>query len=211
MRCAGVFQVVLVWGVVACGAPAYAGWPFGPDKKEEAPAAQAPQEPAPDPEELERRRIASEGRAQLEGTTWTLDVKPYRSADTSAKPFTDELTFKDGTVSSARFGKAGYSASQYSVNVQGTTPLWETMQRKEGEGTLTWSGELYGQAMGGIVTRRPSDPEKPAEHFQFTGTLVPKTPPAPEPVAEPQELAAPSPQAEAPPSAEPPKKRGWFW
>ena len=190
MRDVRLCQVVVMGAVMACAAQAHA-------KQKVASEAQESQAAAQEAAALERRRrIAAETRSQLAGTAWTLEFKPYRSTDASTAPFTDELTFEDGKVSSKRFGNAGYAPSAYSVNVQGATPLWETMQVKEGEGTMTWSGELYGEAMGGILTKRPSDPEKQAEHFQFTGALISQAKPAPEePLQPPAATATISPTA----------------
>jgi hypothetical protein len=210
----GVVRTGLIIGLACAAAAPVAG------AKELAVASEA----ATSTLEEQREQV----RQQLDGTQWTLVLRPEGGGKTTE----DTLTFKGRTVASARLTKAGYSTTNYSVHVQDDgVAVWETMQSKEGGDRAFWRGDLSGETMSGILSKQPA--EQPQETFYFSATKLasgqPQTPPAsiaPAPTLPPQaQLAQPegpvagvaaqvSPEVPAPPSAPaaaPKKKRrGWF-
>jgi hypothetical protein len=110
--------------------------------------------------------LRDEIRARLDGTSWTLVLKPMEEGQKTQK---DTLTFQGREVTSQRLTKAGYNSSNYSVNIGGDgVAVWETMQTKEGEGVAFWRGELQGETMQGVLSQQPT--EGPVQAFSFTAT-----------------------------------------
>ena len=200
----------------------------------EAPAA-APQ-PVTPPAAAKPLTPEQHIQAQLNGTTWSLDLAASGQGKKSPK---DTVTFEDGKVSSARLSKAGYGQSNYTLTIgDDGVAVWETMQSQDGKGVVFWRGELHGSAMRGIVSEHPTEGEN--NDWSFSGaensgrtiqvpahraSVAPAMPSAPPVVAAPQAPAKPAPVvmtpvAPAPPAAAPrapveapaaaKKKKGWF-
>ena len=184
--------------------------------------------PAPSEERVRQEKVRQELRTKLEGTSWVLQLT---SGEAGTTPLQDMLTFKSGQVTSERLAKLGYGRSNCSLSVEGETGIWETMQRKEGEGVVFWRGELRNEMMQGMMSEQPvsgaakeysftaakadaaasqspeaADPapaESVAEIQEAPAAVVPVlAPPAQLPATDPVQ-AAPQPEAKQ-------KKEGWF-
>lgn len=116
-----------------------------------APAPVAPAPPAPAPTYKTKEEAV---RAQLEGTTWNLTLSPADETS-NAKPKTDTLSFEADKISSEWLSKSGYTPSRYSLTINGSTPVLDTMQSNEKEGTVLWHAEVVGSSIRGIVSERP--------------------------------------------------------
>ena len=132
------------------------------------------------------------------------------SGANKTKPKEDTVTFGQKEVVSERFSKGGYLNSNYTLTINGDTPVWETMQSKEKEGVVFWRGELHGSGMRGIVSEHPANGK--TVDFSFTGSEISgKTisldDQAPAPQAEVPAPAPPAPETPAPQAQTQPKKR----
>ena len=110
-------------------------------------------------------------RAQLDGTTWSVQLMPSSGAK-AAKPQKDTITFTKRQVSSEFLTKAGYPNSNYSLTLgDDGRAVWETMQTKEGEGVAFWRGEVDGATMRGVLSKHPleGEPEDYSISGQSTG------------------------------------------
>ena len=215
-------------------AGAWTAWAATED--ETAPAAPAPpvvERPAPR-RLTEMEKLREELRAKLDGTEWTLELRPMEGTGKNKR---DTVSFTGRTVTSDRLAKLGYPTSNYSLNVkEDRTATWETMQTKAGEGVVFWRGELEGETMRGVLSQQPAN--KPAESYSFVGKqtggvtpapapaepaqAVPMAEPAPVPSAQPEAaVSAPQPApapaaaqptpAPAPAPEAPKKKKSWLW
>jgi hypothetical protein len=157
-------------------------------------------------------------RAQLDGSTWTLELRP----DAGGKAVQDTVAFAGRTVSSKWLTKAGYNASNYSVQVEADgLAIWETMQSNEKEGLAFWRGELRGEKMSGILSKQPT--EGAAVNYRFTATKLGAAqaavkPQAAQPTAPAQPAVSQAGAAQpgdaaqaAPASGEPKKRKRRFW
>lgn len=213
-------QRVIQWATVAVIAAAHAGAASGetpqgaPVASEPAATAPAAQPPAPEPPKTPEDTL----RAQLETTTWSVQLTPSGSAE--AKPKKDAISFTKRQVTSEFMGKSGYPASNYSLTIgDDGRGVWETMQTKEGEGVAFWRGEFDGTAMRGVLSKHPV--EGAVEDYNFSGQIeggqvitIPERA-APAPVAAPKPAKAPPAPAAAPAQpagdqAPAKKKRKWF-
>ena len=219
----------LVMGFVMPGARAEDASATAQPQAAPAAAPATPPAPAPAPEKPTTKEDAV--RSQLDGTKWALAMTPMSGGD-KAKGKEDTVTFGQKEVVSERLSKGGYLNSNYTLTINGDTPVWETMQSKEKEGVVFWRGELHGSSMRGIVSEHPANGK--TVDFSFTGnevsgkaiTLDGQAPPPPSvPAPQADAVAAPAPdtsvappapaapaQAAPAPQAQPqPKKRkGWF-
>lgn len=163
-----------------------------------------------------------DARAQLSGTKWALELKPV-GAGKAAK---DTVSFEGRKLSSERLMKDGYLQSNYTLRIEGDTPVIETMQAKEDGGAAFWRWEISGATAQGVVTEQNAKGE--AEQYAFSGqestgkviTLDPALPVdrhALAAAAAAQAAGEPAAQAAADTSATPAQmptkreKRGWFW
>lgn len=127
-----------------------------------SPVVAAP-EPPMDPE----LKAIEELRAKLSGTTWSLDLTPQAGG----KAIADTLAFADRQVTSTVLTQDGYGASNITLTRQGGTVLWETMQSKEvGDPVVFWRGEINGDRMSGVMTKR--QPDGKTQSYSFTGASV---------------------------------------
>lgn len=168
-------------------------------KEEPAAPNAAPQAPVVSKSPDEKKREAL--RAQLDGTSWALELRP----EAAGKTRQDTVTFKGRTVSSEWLTKSGYGSSNYSVRVEDDgLVVWETMQSKEGEGLAFWRGEIQGAQMSGLLSKQPINGQP--ESFILTGRKLetsqqaapPSAPATTEESSAGTVRAAPTPQAQPP-------------
>ena len=118
----------------------------------------------------------------LDGTQWQIKL-----TNTAAKtPSEDRIRFEKGRFTSPLFQPKGFPTSNYTLTEEKDGPvIWETMQTSETEGTLSWRGELGGNAMHGVASWRKRDGT--VVNYNFAGSKVvepaaskpkPKTPEA---------------------------------
>ena len=119
----------------------------------------------------------------LDGTQWQIKL-----TNTAAKtPSEDRIRFEKGRFTSPLFQPKGFPTSNYTLTEEKDGPvIWETMQTSEAEGTLSWHGELGGDAMHGVASWRR--PDGVVVDYTFAGRKVvepsapkAKEPPAPKP------------------------------
>ncbi len=202
------------------------------------------QRPAAAPEisaaaRAERAAKETEAVALLNGTKWSIELIPL-SGEKAKRPLKDTLKFEKGKVLSEAMSKEGYPTTNFTLTMNGNTPVWETMQTKEGSGVCFWRGERQGEAMRGILSKHPT--EGPSVDLSFSGNLIEAKPTAPEASKPPPpsvESAAPSAAASpkvtavqasvsatassettastqttkqtAPPASSQKPKKGWLW
>jgi len=122
----------------------------------------------------------------LDGTQWQIKL----TASAVKTPSEDRIRFEKGRFTSPLFKPKGFSTSNYTLTEEDGPVIWETMQTSEAEGTLSWHGELGGDAMHGVASWRK--PDGAVVNYTFAGQKVvePSAPKAKEP---------PAPKAKAPP------------
>src|SRR5436309_14779091 len=111
----------------------------------------------------------------LDGTQWQIKL-----TNTAAKtPSEDRIRFEKGRFTSPLFQPKGFPTSNYTLTEEKDGPvIWETMQTSETEGTLSWRGELGGDAMHGVASWRK--PDGAVVNYNFAGQKVVE-PSAPKP------------------------------
>lgn len=197
-----------------------------------APPATAGKEPLPAAGNLESAedQLLKQWRAKLEGTSWTLELRPLSGGGDATQH--DTVMFQGGQVRSKVLSEAGYPSSNYTLTVQDAdTATWETMQTKEGEGVVFWRGEMHGETLRGVLSKQPS--EGKSLDYSFTGTRLaagqepqPTAPaqhagssasPSLTQAAQPAQEKTGAPPAQRPAASEPQqadktskKKHGWF-
>ena len=222
-----VLKYVFLCGVVVSGVA---------EAEENAQKARSPslQQPASAPSvqsavraRSPQEKLLEEVRAKLDGTTWSLELRPFEGSEGGKKKNPqDAVTFHGTTVASERLSKRGYGPSNYSLKVNDDgTATWETMQTKEGTGVAFWRGEVQGETMRGVLSQQPTGGA--TENFSFSGKqtaqATPKedaAPVQPAPASPTPEAAPPSQPVVAAPSNSPPPpqpaqpkeqgKRGWW-
>ena len=177
-----------------------------------APAAAAPVEPP--------KTQVDDVRAQLSGTTWTLELTPVGGG----KPANDSVGFEGRKIGSERLMKGGYQKSNYTLRIEGEVPVIETMQAKEDGSAAFWRWEFSGSMAQGVMTEQDAKGE--AKQYAFTAkesagkviTLNPTLPvdqhalKAAQAGGESASAAGAASSEEAPAKAPVKKeKRGWFW
>ena len=121
----------------------------------------------------------------LDETQWRLEIT---AKGAEIPKYIDRARFHKGIFTSAIFERKGFLTSRYTVTKkEGGSIVWEVTQTSEAEGTLSWRGELKGDAMTG--TLRWTQTDRTVVNHTFTGK-----PPAPKP----------KPEAVIPPSKETP-------
>src|SRR5436309_10691520 len=134
----------------------------------------------------------------LDGTQWQIKL-----TNTAAKtPSEDRIRFEKGRFTSPLFQPKGFPTSNYTLTEEKNGPvIWETMQTSETEGTLSWRGELGGNAMHGAARWRRRDGQ--GGNYYFVGSELleapdPKEPAASNGPAEPKQASAPKPKPKSP-------------
>lgn len=172
------------------------------------------------------QRLQAELRAKkaLNGTKWSIGLIPME-AESSASAVKDVLQFEKGKISSENLVAEGYSKSNFSVSLKGPAIVWETMQTKPDKSVVFWRGELRGETMRGVLSKRPRGKGK-AENFNFFGQRIPSPAGETEAVAGSPSVEGTSGGAAAAVLSLPPeetqqkqktqekpkkKKKGWFW
>jgi len=105
--------------------------------------------------EVSAKEMAMARRAGLNGTQWTISVKP---SDGKGQAETDVLSFAAGKVSSNNLANAGFAQTDFTVRIdeENDGTIWETMQIDENGNYAFWRGDINNGAMRGILTRRDS-------------------------------------------------------
>ena len=136
----------------------------------------------------------------LDGTQWRLEITP---SGEKVPFYIDRIVFKDGKFVTMIFERKGFMASRYNLTEKaGGLVVWETTQTSDAEGTLSWHGELKGEAMVGSVGWK--QPDGTIVNHTFTSSRVTEEPPAPESVAPaPKAKKPPASKSKAPPPASP--------
>ena len=182
---------------VALCAPAWAAQPEKQDTQPVASPAAKPAVPAPVATVSPQEKLREQVRAKLNGTNWTLELKP----ETGGKTVQDTVTFEGRTVKSSWLTKSGYNVSNYSLQVsEDGSAVWETMQSKEGEGLAFWRGELAGEKMSGVLSKQPKEGTPMSYNFSATkvASAAPATPAAPAVKAAPPAATTPKAKPSAP-------------
>ncbi len=125
--------------------------------------------PTPPPAAPKADHVAQQAQAaaRLKGTAWAIELTPM-TGEKPKRPLTDTLHFENGKIGSDGLTKSGYPATNYTLTIgDDNTPVWESMQTKEGEGVSFWRGELRGETMRGILSKHPI--EGNAEDYSFVG------------------------------------------
>src|SRR5881628_2450707 len=115
--------------------------------------------------------------SSLDGTQWQIKL----TTATVKTPSEDRIRFEKGRFTSPLFRPKGFSTSNYTLTEEEGGPvIWETMQTSEAEGTLSWRGELGGDAMHGVASWRK--PDGTVVNYNFAGSkLVEPSAPKPKP------------------------------
>jgi hypothetical protein len=117
--------------------------------------------------ELEKRRKKIKAaKDKLNDTQWQIVL---RSAGAESGEIEDTLRFTEGKVKSDRLSSEGFSATNFSVNLQGDNIIiWETMQSSENSGIAFWRGEVEGDVMKGLLSRHLD--EDTVRDYSFVST-----------------------------------------
>ncbi|MGE5280053.1 MAG: transposase [Deltaproteobacteria bacterium] len=88
----------------------------------------------------------------LDGSVWQIKF-------VAGTPFqtVDEITFKDGKMSSENLELNGYPASHYTLIKENGRLTWETMQTSEKGSTGSWHAEVEDGRMQGVLSLRAQD------------------------------------------------------
>jgi hypothetical protein len=178
-------------------------------------------------------KAIAQAKEALNGTSWSIQVSPM--AAEGGSPTQDKLDFVKGKLTSQKLSGEGYSSSNFTVTLKGNgTTVWETMQSKPDKSVAFWRGELRGETVRGVLSKR--QPEGSMVDFAFSGRLVSAKPapvpvpapvPTPTPTAEPVAPAEPqaaakqvkqksaqavvAPQEVTQTADQKAEKKGWFW
>ena len=119
----------------------------------------------PDEEDPDRKMIqVHEARASLNNTEWDIVITPKSGGDKES--IKDTLRFIGRQVFSLGFRAEGYPLTNYSLRIKPNgTIVWETMQKKEGEGMLFWRGTWTVDKMTGTLSKRPVEGQN--QEFSF--------------------------------------------
>lgn len=112
---------------------------------------------------LPLEEIIAKKKAELNGTEWTVEMKPMSG---KGKAETDVITFAEDKVSSKNLSNAGYPATNFTVRLEEDgTVIWETMQTSEKDGQAFWRGDINEGVMRGVLSKR--DKKDNAYDFNF--------------------------------------------
>ena len=128
----------------------------------------------------------------LDGTQWQIKL----TTATVKTPSEDQIRFEKGRFTSPLFKPKGFTTSNYTLTEEKDGPvIWETMQTSETEGTLSWRGELGGNAMHGVASWRR--PDGTVVNYNFAGSKLVE-PAAPKEPAASTQPSAPKPKPKTP-------------
>lgn len=138
----------------------------------------------------------------LDGTVWRVEI----GASTIKTRVVDEIRFDRGTVLSSFFHAQGFQASRYTLTEEKNRPLiWETLQTRKDQASISWHGEVDGNAVGGVALLR--QPNGPNVTYTFTGRKARVAAPAAPPAPAASQPKAQAPAAPAKPTAKPKAKK----
>jgi len=140
-----------------------------------------------------QEQAKKEWMAKLNGTRWSVAVTPMSAEPgKSPKPKQDTLAFSGPQITSELLVKEGYSGSNFTLRLEDDgSAIWETMQGKEGGHLAFWRGNVQGDVMRGVVSKR--SPDGTSVDYSFSGAQLPS-----------QTLPPASAAVEMPPTAQPP-------
>jgi hypothetical protein len=143
----------------------FAAW-FG---KEKAPQQKAvTQTTVTQKQTLPLGEIIAKKKAELNGTEWTVEMKPM---GTKGKAETDLISFSEDKVISKNLATLGYAATNFSVRLEEDgTVIWETMQTSEKDGQAFWRGDIKEGVMRGVLSKR----NKKGNAYDFSFVSVSK-------------------------------------
>lgn len=118
--------------------------------------------------EKAKRILIEKRRREINNNEWAIELLKLSG---KGKKDAETLIFKDNQVLMSNFSKRGFSATNYSLSIQGDgTLVWETMQSSEKSGIAFWRGELSSdmQSMRGVLSLQIN--EKNREEYSFVST-----------------------------------------
>ena len=100
-------------------------------------------------------KALEEKRLELNGTTWTISVKPMGVKGLAE---TDVITLSDGKFSSQNMQNAGFAATAFTLRVKTNgTAICETMQRNENGDTAFWRLDILDDLLRGVMSKTDSN------------------------------------------------------
>jgi hypothetical protein len=124
----------------------------------------APKKRTPEEEKklTETRKLISEKKLDLNGSSWELIL---RSADPKIQGAKDTFVFQDGMFKSENYAKRGFLPTNYTVSIPENAErgVWETMQSSKGD-LIFIRGEWEKDSMQGVVTEQLEGGKKVKEY-----------------------------------------------
>ena len=108
--------------------------------------------------------VAQEGAA-LDGKQFSIQL-----ADASGESHPDVLVFVDGTFESTDCTQYGFTAATYATSSEGDAVSFTAIATSPAEGSMTWTGQITGQAVEGHVTW--SKEGQASVEYSFSGSLA---------------------------------------
>jgi len=106
----------------------------------------------------------------LDGTEWRIKMAMPTAED--------QIRFEQRKFISPHFAAKGFANSYYTLTEKEGRPLiWETMQKSENQGTLSWRGDVDSDTMRGVISWETSDGK--VVNRTFTGHKVTASGPIP--------------------------------
>ncbi|MFN0152552.1 MAG: hypothetical protein ACKVU1_17760 [bacterium] len=104
----------------------------------------------------------------------TLDGEIYevRISEPGKDPIVDRLSFLNAMFVSSECIQYGFTASGYAAAVMGDAVTFEVLATSAGEGTISWTGVIEGDAIEGRMVWELEG--KGAATYTFTGALLPR-------------------------------------
>lgn len=154
-------KIILVWTIlgflVLTVRPVFAAWfekVKAPQQKEKV-VTVVTQSPV--------KEIIAKKKAELNGTAWTIEMRPMSSKGRTEK---DVISFSQDKVMSNNLATLGYMATNFTVRLEDDgTVVWETMQTSEKDGQAFWRGDIKDGVMRGVLSKR--DKKNRAYDFNF--------------------------------------------
>lgn len=115
---------------------------------------------------------------ELNNTEWTISLVPGEGQP----GIPDKLIFANGQFNSEKFAAEGYAPTNYtlSLNDDGVTTIFETMQSTEAGDVGLWRGEIRAGVLRGVISFRKATGVAGARYTfsgnLATGELKPKAP-----------------------------------
>lgn len=154
----------------------------------------------PDPDKT--RSLREKKKREINDSQWEIDVLPLSGKGAKES---DVITIKDNKFSSEVFAKKGFEPSNFTLSLQDdASPVVETMQSSEKEGTVFWRVEFDSVLVSckGIISQQL--PGNKSEDYSFISTA--KRPVLNVPVKAPAEKPAPPKATPVKPAASDKKK-----